>query len=1292
MGSIDAHKLENTPFVQAEWLDALLCLKLRPLTIKEQRVNGFSFKLTDTIHELTYEKRPLGLIIDATNVRTGSDSLVAGLIFASKELALSNGDSEQEAVKICIIRARKTFVQAWVKRGLMKLIPIFPTVIDSFDYFGVHAPEDVAPRTPAILPPQSVLPAELDLETAVSQPKTTLKKVGGKAKVLVKTGVVKTAVVYDDAKIFIARQNSVLLMALVICLAYHMTLSFYTYTRTYDAFVHIFFGDHYARWWWDPFDPRWYTGFSLTSYPPGSQQTIGLLSKVMGLGNGFVFAQTAAMLNCTLGIYRFSKIWVSEEAAGYASMLFVFSSAITETVHVFGQLPTTFSLGFLLNALPFVYKWLKEGDWRVLIQAVSMNAATTAGHHVTTLFGAVFFVAPVMVLALVEKLREPMPNEPWTRPAQITKKNLKPLIFRRLRRIVPATFRAGIYGPGMIIALIFVVLPYWLWSASDPITQVSIPHASRDSFLENSAAGLVFWLVPYGLTIPLLPYVIYKGYSTKAWPMAMSWSLLFFLGTGGTTPYPRMLLGGAFDVLTLDRFTFWATMTQLPLLGEFVKSLRHGRLAQYTREQFGKLTWRWLQFMLTFLYVVTSIWVANLTRFRQFQPEPVDIDPIINFINKDFHWKWRYMTLGFGDQVAWLSAHTTANMIDGNYHSARRLPELTSTPVERLEGAKFSGVPGLGSLQQILATPDKYNLKFIYANDQFYDPLLYFYGWHRLQRLENGIMVWERAGIPPLPEILPRKETPIIQRIMWGTVPYTALVAGVLTMTAHFWGPPTRRFVTFLGIVRFVRWLDKTITPKLPTTPRKIFYKIWARLDGHLIRWSVMDEQEDDSPVVRWQVWVDWIQLLPRLQPPTPKARTVRNFALIIILLISGGTTYLLLSREADSPIKMVENYYDDLDFRRMEEAYEALDPETRPSFDQYLLELSVTNGLVASYGKLESIYVTVIEEEPERMLVNARATLITSMTYFENEKQHELIKRNGQWFIVPEEVDVRIPPDTFFRKGSVEWHAAGRRRVTGEDTFFNDIIDRPELQILSSRLVEVNGNFSVVGELINVDNDPADVTVTAHMFDDSGELIAWYNAHLGMVHKLFPKEVTPFRVDFEGAAGAYLENNAPIEFEPGAFFPFEAGSPADNFEVYAQAVVTTYDLFRDVGIQGVEFTQDDDGNFHLTGELYNSGTLEATVPHVFITYYDENNEVVWVDDFFVADAVRPQRLVSVDFVLTPGHEVEILLDRGDDYANALEDEVTISDEWIDRMPAPEGLGYHSYRINIHYFVGILGG
>ena len=523
---------------------------------------------------------------------------------------------------------------------------------------------------------------------------------------------------------------------------------------------------------------------------------------------------------------------------------------------------------------------------------------------------------------------------------------------------------------------------------------------------------------------------------------------------------------------------------------------------------------------------------------------------------------------------------------------------------------------------------------------------------------------------------------------MWGTIPMGALFTGISLMLAPFWGPWVLRLAGFLGITAVIRRLDHNVVPRLPITPRQLFYRIWHWLDNWLVVRAKLPET-DESPLVRWQVWLGWIQKFPRPQPAPPSAQLVRVGLLVMMGLLSIVVGVVYIKQQVRDPIHIVERFYDDLDFRRFEEAYARLDPETRPSFDQYLLELSVTNGLVASYGKLESIYVAVESEEPEQMVVNVTTRLITALSYYDTTKQHTLVKRDDTWYILPDPADVTIPPDTFFRKGTVAWHAAGRRRVSVDTTSFADILDRPELQILSARLVEIDGRFSVVGELINTDADPADVTVSAHMFDGLGEEVVWYNAHQGMIHKLFPKEVTPFRVDFEGVAGTALADHAPIEFEPGAIYPFETDEMIETFEVYAQAVVTTEDLYRDVGVQNIQIVADEDGRFHLTGELHNAGTLEATIPHVFITYYDEQNRVVWVDDFFVADAVRPQRTVPLDLMLTPAAEVTTLLDNGDAYANTLDNEVYLDSSWLERTPLPAETGYASMRISVHYFVGI---
>jgi len=386
-----------------------------------------------------------------------------------------------------------------------------------------------------------------------------------------------------------ALQQPPLLAALALATVFHGgLLAAGSFRRTYDAYIHIFFADHYARGWFSTWEPRWYTGFTTTSYPPGTHQLIALLSRLVGLEWAFVVVQLGSVLLLVVGVYRFARLWVNDGAAGWAAALAALSSSLAEVVHTFGQLPTTFSLAFLLNATPFVHRWVRAGRGRDLLLGAACTAATTAGHHVTTLFGSVFFLGPVVVTAVVDALRTPRTGEPSGHPQRLDRTNLGPLVARRVRRIAPAVGRALLFGVLLVGALIVVVLPYWLWSGSDPITQIPIPHASRSSFLVDRNAGLVFWLVPWGVLLVALPLALVRGLTSRAWPLAASVLLLAVLGTGGTTPIPRLLLGGAYDILTLDRFTFWGTIAALPLVGWFVDSLVRGRVAAVVRANLVK--------------------------------------------------------------------------------------------------------------------------------------------------------------------------------------------------------------------------------------------------------------------------------------------------------------------------------------------------------------------------------------------------------------------------------------------------------------------------------------------------------------------------------------------------------------------------------------------------------------------------------------------------------------------------------------------------------------------------------
>jgi uncharacterized membrane protein len=311
---------------------------------------------------------------------------------------------------------------------------------------------------------------------------------------------------------------------------------------TYDANTHMFFAQHYAQHWFDPWNPKWFAGFSQTTYPPLVHQWIALFSYVMGITWAYMLVQLISILLFVGGVYRFARLWVSERSAAYAAIAAVFLGSLAQMVYQSGQLPTTLAAALTLNALPYFYGYGLRGRFMDLLKGVAITVTAAAAHHVTVIFGMVLFALPVLALAILDRKRS---GEDATTGGVIT--------------------RSILFGALSAIGIGIVLLPFWIALLKYPITQMPIPHGSRDNYLLNTFSGMNFWVIPTGVLILAIPYMFWKGLKeVRLRPLFFGWYLTFLFGLGGTTPVGRILLGRAYEVLTFERFTFWATLMMLP--------------------------------------------------------------------------------------------------------------------------------------------------------------------------------------------------------------------------------------------------------------------------------------------------------------------------------------------------------------------------------------------------------------------------------------------------------------------------------------------------------------------------------------------------------------------------------------------------------------------------------------------------------------------------------------------------------------------------------------------------------
>jgi hypothetical protein len=414
-------------------------------------------------------------------------------------------------------------------------------------------------------------------------------------------------------------------------------------------------------------------------------------------------------------------------------------------VYSAGQLSTTFAAPLYLNALPYLYGWVRRGSWRSFLKGATLSVAAAAAHHATLLFGSFLFALPVLALAFFDR-------------EEGERMSASAFWFRS----IAAALLVG-------IAIAVVLLPFWIALINYPVTQVPIPHPSRANYILSPEWGLNYFVIPYGALILALPFIVWKGSVTpRLRPLLFGFWVAFLLGLGGTTPVAKLLLGRAFEVLTMERFTYWATLLALPFVGLLAEQL----IDRFRFKAVAGLT------------LAAGLSCALAVAWATYKPADAaefKVDSVAAWLDRDGHDRYRYITLGFGNKISRLAVLTDAGSVDGEWNSGRTLPELTQHGAGALTSSKYFGKSGLDALRAVLAHADRYGLKWVFMRDPYYEPLLVFAGWRKVDDLEDRtITVWSKEDAPPATPMNVPQIPPAWQGLMWGILPIGSSILAML--------------------------------------------------------------------------------------------------------------------------------------------------------------------------------------------------------------------------------------------------------------------------------------------------------------------------------------------------------------------------------------------------------------------------------------------------------------------------------------------------------------------------------
>jgi hypothetical protein len=338
-----------------------------------------------------------------------------------------------------------------------------------------------------------------------------------------------------------------------------------------------------------------------------------------------------------------------------------------------------------------------------------------------------------------------------------------------------------------------------------------------------------------------------------------------------------------------------------------------------------------------------------------------------------------------------------------------------------------------------------------------------------------------------------------------------------------------------------------------------------------------------------------------RLLAGTLVAATVTLVAIGTVWPVATAASYAganHFTHSASTPEGAMRKLADDIKAQAWDQAYSSLANKAQFTQPDFVHDLTGNYPNLRTYSALESYEVQPLhagDSDAEFRLKIQWSTVIGTVA---DTRDVRVVKRGAYWAVEwPISREPVVPPQVI-PVNYLRWDVI--YRGAGDDWGAQDV-DAPHVRIVDMHPVQRAEGLVLLGELLNEDVVPAQVSVTATLLSKKQSILDTEGCFDEISHLLLPKQVTPFIIKFPGVQ---LSDVASVRMTP-----FSTLIPASADPV--------------IEIQNEHMNPAPDAA--LSGELVNQSGQTANVAHVLGTFYDKNGQVVWVADQYVDRALPPQ-------------------------------------------------------------------